>query len=99
MLDALAPLVLPGGALTYAVCTFDSQECESVIEGFLASHPDFHIESPLATPAPSDAGGHNSAIPWDILTDGKGFVRTWPHRHDSDAFFAVRLRAATSPVR
>ena len=36
----VAPLVLPGGSLIYSVCTFDRQECEAVIEGFLRSHPD-----------------------------------------------------------
>lgn len=93
MLDVLAPLVLPGGSLTYSVCTFDRQECESVIAAFLRTHPDFRIESP------ADAGaGGASAIPWATLTDAGGFVRTWPHRHEADAFFAVRLRAAATPT-
>ena len=96
MLETLAPLVLPGGSLTYAVCTFDSQECEAVIQAFLASHPAFHIESPaVAAPGTSAA---TSSITWASLTAGAGYVRTWPQRHDADAFFAVRLRAAATPV-
>jgi 16S rRNA (cytosine967-C5)-methyltransferase len=82
MLKVLAPLVLPGGSLTYSVCTFDRQECEAVVEDFLRSHPRFRVEAPQ--------GG---SIAWAALTDPAGFVRTWPQRHDADAFFAVRLRA------
>jgi 16S rRNA (cytosine967-C5)-methyltransferase len=101
MLEAVAPLVLPGGSLTYSVCTFDRQECEAVIEGFLGTRPEFHVEAPEelpatprgGAPAPTE-GAHPGRIPWSTLTDAAGFVRTWPFRHDSDAFFAVRLRAA-----
>ncbi len=96
MLETVAPLVLPGGSLTYSVCTFDRQECEAVIETFLRSHPMFRIERG------SEGAGSSavaSTIPWGALTDAGGFVRTWPHRHDADAFFAVRLRAADAPLR
>jgi 16S rRNA (cytosine967-C5)-methyltransferase len=82
MLSALAPLLLPGGALTYAVCTFDRRECEEVVAAFLAGHPGFRIEPP----------GPDGRVPWARLTDAAGHVRTWPQRDDADAFFAVRLR-------
>ena len=81
MLDTLAPLVKPGGALTYSVCTFDRVECEDVVAAFLGAHPEFRVEPP------SDP----SRVPWSRLTDASGFVRTWPHRDDADAFFAARL--------
>jgi 16S rRNA (cytosine967-C5)-methyltransferase len=67
MLSAVAPLVLPGGALVYSVCTFERAECEDVVEGFLRDasvHPGFRLERTL---------------------------RTWPHHHDADAFFAARF--------
>ena len=67
MLATVAPLVLPGGTLTYSVCTFDRAEGEDVVERFLATHPAFEVAEPP--------------------------LRTYPHRHDADAFFAVRLRA------
>jgi 16S rRNA (cytosine967-C5)-methyltransferase len=103
MLETLAPLLLPGGSLVYSVCTFDRQECEAVVERFLRAHAGFRIESPTAPAAPGQGGrgtchplatASASPIRWDDLTDAQGFVRTWPHRHDADAFFAVRLRAA-----
>jgi 16S rRNA (cytosine967-C5)-methyltransferase len=83
LLDALVTHLRPQGAIVYSVCTFNRQECEEQIQGFLASHPDFRIERPEASPG---------ATPWAELTDAEGLVRTWPHRHDADAFFAVRLR-------
>ncbi len=84
MLDTVAPVLLPGGLLTYAVCTFEKQECEEVVAAFLAGHPGFRVEPATA------AGGR---VPWADLMEASGAVRTWPQRDDADAFFAVRLRA------
>jgi len=86
MLDIVAPALLPGGLLTYAVCTFEKQECEEVVAAFLTGHPGFAVE-----PA-SEAGGR---VPWADLMIASGAVRTWPQRDDADAFFAVRLRASS----
>ncbi|HVZ74357.1 MAG TPA: 16S rRNA (cytosine(967)-C(5))-methyltransferase RsmB [Polyangia bacterium] len=80
MLDVVAPLVAPGGTLTYSVCTFERTEGEDVVATFLAAHPEFRV-------APPEPG----RVPWARLVDRAGFVRTWPHRDDADAFFAARL--------
>jgi 16S rRNA (cytosine967-C5)-methyltransferase len=85
MLSSVAPALLPGGLLVYAVCTFERRECEEVVAAFLRAYPRFAIE-----PA-SAAGGR---VPWARLTDDAGAVRTWPHRDGADGFFAVRLRLA-----
>jgi 16S rRNA (cytosine967-C5)-methyltransferase len=87
MLAVVAPALLPGGLLVYAVCTFDRRECEDVVAAFLRAHPRFAIEDAAA------AGGR---VPWARLTDAAGAVRTWPHRDGADGFFAVRLRLASS---
>jgi 16S rRNA (cytosine967-C5)-methyltransferase len=71
LLAMVAPLVRPGGTLTYSVCTFERAEGEDVIGRFLEGHPAFHVDG----------------------TSLSATVRTWPHRDDADAFFAVRLRA------
>ena len=84
MLATVAPALRPGGLLTYAVCTFERQECEEVVAAFLRAHPTFQIEPATA------AGGR---VPWGQLMDPSGAVRTWPQRDDADAFYAVRLRA------
>jgi 16S rRNA (cytosine967-C5)-methyltransferase len=81
MLETLAPHVAPGGVLTYSVCTFERAECEDVVSAFVDTHPDFRVEGPPPSPR----------VPWARLVDGAGFVRTWPHRDDADAFFAARL--------
>jgi len=85
MLSVVAPVLLPGGLLVYAVCTFERRECEDVVQAFLRAHPDFAIESAAA------AAGR---VPWARLSDPAGAVRTWPHRDGADGFFAVRLRRA-----
>jgi 16S rRNA (cytosine967-C5)-methyltransferase len=81
MLETLAALVVPGGVLTYSVCTFDRVECEDVVAGFLRAHPEYRLEPP----PPSER------VPWGRLVEPSGYVRTWPHRDDADAFFAARL--------
>ena len=84
MLAVVAPALLPGGLLTYAVCTFERQEGDDVVAAFLRDHPRFEREPAAA------AGGR---VPWPALADASGALRTWPQRDDADAFFAVRLRA------
>ena len=85
MLSVVAPVLLPGGLLVYAVCTFERRECEEVVAAFLRAHPDFAIESAAAAPG---------RVPWARLSDAAGAIRTWPHRDGADGFFAVRLRRA-----
>lgn len=85
MLSAVAPALLPGGVLVYAVCTFERRECQEVVAAFLRAHPRFAIEP---------AGAAGGRVPWGRLTDAEGAVRTWPHRDGADGFFAVRLRLA-----
>ena len=78
LLDTLASRVKKGGLLVYSVCTFTDEEGPLLIAAFLASHPDFAIEPP--PPA------------FAALATEDGAIRTWPHRDDADAFYAVRLR-------
>jgi 16S rRNA (cytosine967-C5)-methyltransferase len=84
MLEVVAPLLLPGGFLTYAVCTFDRRECEEVLEAFTREHPAFRLVPPAA-----------GRIDWERLVVPGGAacaIRTWPDRDDADAFFAARLQ-------
>ncbi len=77
LLAALAPRVRRGGRLVYSVCTYTEKEGPAQIAALLADG-EFHIE--VAT-----------SIPTEVLAPD-GSLRTWPHRHDADAFYAVRLR-------
>ena len=77
ILDQAATAVRRDGILLYAVCSFLPEEGERQVAAFLERHPDFE-PAPLETPPPWAIDG------WKL--------RTWPHRHDMDAFFAARLR-------
>ncbi|MHB1399372.1 MAG: 16S rRNA (cytosine(967)-C(5))-methyltransferase RsmB [Trichloromonadaceae bacterium] len=83
ILQQVAPLVRPGGALVYSLCTLGREETTGVVEAFAAAHPDFVLEN-LRPLVPAH---------WAELIDAQGFLRTLPHRHDGmDAFFAARFR-------
>jgi 16S rRNA (cytosine967-C5)-methyltransferase len=82
MLARLANLVRPGGVLVYATCTLSPEENESTVQAFLNQDGDFYQESARAFLPP----GCESAV------DDSGALRTWPHRHGVDGFYAARLR-------
>ena len=54
---------------------------EVPLAAFLGAHPEFTLEPPPV------AGG----VVWGPFLDEDGRFRSWPHRHDADAFFAVRM--------
>jgi 16S rRNA (cytosine967-C5)-methyltransferase len=82
LLNKMAPLVKPGGILVYAVCSNEPEEGQKVIEYFLERHADFRLdvsaETSPCTETPSFGHG--------------GILKTYPHRHNMDGFFAARFR-------
>jgi 16S rRNA (cytosine967-C5)-methyltransferase len=66
----------PGGRLVYATCTLRREENEEVALALERSHPALAREPP--------------DLPRELLRDG--FLRTLPHRHDMDGFFAACWR-------
>lgn len=80
ILAGAASLLSPGGRLVYSTCTISQRENEEVVGGFLATHAEFRRDSLAALPP------HIAA-----LCDEEGALRTYPHRHGLDGFFAVRL--------
>ncbi|MBW2108673.1 MAG: 16S rRNA (cytosine(967)-C(5))-methyltransferase RsmB [Deltaproteobacteria bacterium] len=83
LLEAVAAWVKPGARLVYCVCTFEPEETEAVVEGFLKRHGEFAIENGSAG-FPAEAA--------EVLLDRAGVFRSLPHRHDMDGFFAIRLK-------
>lgn len=81
LLDALAPRVREGGILVYSVCTFTDEEGPEQVARFLQRHPDFALTPPAGAPG----------VDFAPFLNREGHFRSWPHRHDADAFFAVRL--------
>ena len=81
MLQRSADAVAPGGRLVYATCSSEPDENEAVADAFLATTPAFEsIDVRAAAPALAAAGD---------LVDARGHLRTEPHRHHLEAFFAA----------
>jgi 16S rRNA (cytosine967-C5)-methyltransferase len=70
-----------GGVLVYSTCTLTKDENEDVVEEFLEHHKEFVLEDP-ASYLPEEAGS---------LVRGSYYMAL-PHRHNTDGFFAVRMR-------
>ncbi len=81
MLTHTAARVGVGGVLTYATCSSEPEENEQPVEQFLALTPHFALERVEAATRIDPA-----------LVDAHGALRTLPHLHGLEAFYAVRLR-------
>lgn len=78
--------VRPGGLLLYCTCSPLREEDEDVVRDFLSSRPDAAVAGPPSGwPGPAEA--------WTA----DGFLRLYPHRHGTDAFFAALLRNNAEP--
>jgi 16S rRNA (cytosine967-C5)-methyltransferase len=80
---AVLPRLRPGGTLVYSTCTLTTEENEDVIASLLARDPTLRRVEPDALSA--------ALRP---LLDADGALRCWPHRHDTDGFYAARLERA-----
>jgi 16S rRNA (cytosine967-C5)-methyltransferase len=80
LMSCLASAVRPGGRLVYAVCSFSKEETNEVVDSFLEDSPSFR-----KVPADTVAPGLDSSL------FEEGVLRTYPHRHDADAFFGAVL--------
>ena len=74
--------VKPGGVLVYSTCTINPGENHTIVQNFLASNPDFHLES-LVTIFPPEA---------HPFVSEKGSMQTFSHRDGMDGMFACRMR-------
>lgn len=68
ILELAAPLVRPGGALVYAVCSLIDREGAGQAAGFLAHHPGWSVEDPFA--AGRERGPGRMLTPGHDDTDG-----------------------------
>jgi 16S rRNA (cytosine967-C5)-methyltransferase len=82
LLAHAATLVRPGGVLVYATCTLTEAENDAQLASFLATHRQFVVDDPRPL-LPESA---------QAVIGSDGVLRTFPHRHGLDGFFAVRLK-------
>jgi len=83
ILKSAASLVKPGGRLVYATCSVLRDENEAIVDGFLASHPQFTLGD-----ASTELRRSNVAL------DTGAMLRLYPHVHGCDGFFAAILERA-----
>lgn len=82
ILASAARLLKPGGRLLYATCSLLQEENEAVAQAFGQTHPDW-VAMDAAEPLRRQAVQRH-----ETLCEG-GRLRLWPHRHQTDGFFAA----------
>jgi 16S rRNA (cytosine967-C5)-methyltransferase len=87
ILQSASRLLKPGGRLVYATCSMLVQENELIAQTFSEANKEF---------TPLDAGEllsnlkvEGAATLCDGGESGQRFLRLWPHRHQTDGFFAA----------
>jgi 16S rRNA (cytosine967-C5)-methyltransferase len=87
ILQSAARLLKPGGRLVYATCSVLPQENEAIAQAFSDANPDF---------VPLDAGEVLADLKVEHAPElcsggdnGQRFLRLWPHKHQTDGFFAA----------
>jgi len=84
MLQALWPLLKPGGALLYSTCSILRAENDQVIDRFIKSNPDANLLAPeLDVP--------------DAVTRTSCGIQMLPGRADNDGFYYALMERTSSP--
>jgi 16S rRNA (cytosine967-C5)-methyltransferase len=86
ILSGAARLLKPGGRLVYATCSLLAAENERVADAFSAAQADEF--EPLSVQSLLEAAHVDGAAG---LVSGP-YLRLWPHRHQTDGFFAAAWR-------
>jgi 16S rRNA (cytosine967-C5)-methyltransferase len=81
LLTNASTMLKPGGVLVYCTCTIEPEENEHIVDKFLQDNKNFYVESA------------SEYVPEEV-TNSKGYIYTFPHRHNIDGSFAARLKKA-----
>jgi len=87
ILQSAARLLKSGGRLVYATCSVLPQENEAIAEAFSLANPEF---TPL--PVGEVLAGLKVTDAATLCSGGEGgqlYLRLWPHKHQTDGFFAA----------
>ena len=87
ILASAARLLKPGGRLVYATCSILPEENEAIAEAFSAAHPDFELLDAGELLAQLKVEGAQGLCSGGA--SGSGYLRLWPHVHQTDGFFAA----------
>ena len=87
ILQSAARLVKSGGRLVYATCSVLPEENEAIAEAFGAANPDFEPQDAAELLQGLKVEGFEALCAGG--TDGRRYLRLWPHRHSTDGFFAA----------
>jgi 16S rRNA (cytosine967-C5)-methyltransferase len=88
ILDGAARLVKFGGRLVYATCSLLDDENDAIVQGFLASHPDFELV-PM----------HKVLAEQRIPLEMGDYLKMLPHKHGTDGFFAAVLERKAAAAK
>ncbi len=79
ILESAAKLLKPGGRLVYATCSLLKDENDDIVNAFLEKHADFSV-MPI-----------QDALPKKVEIEAGEFLQLYPHKHNTDGFFAAVL--------
>lgn len=90
ILDAVIPMLRPGGMMVYSTCTFSPEEDEGSLQYILDHYPDMHVVKPELT-----YEGFSQGRP-DWIENGstelKNAIRIWPHKMNGEGHFVALLK-------
>ncbi len=90
ILDAVIPMLAPGGQMVYSTCTFSPEEDEGSLQYILERYPEMHVVSPKL-----QYRGFSYGHP-EWIENGKEelshAVRIWPHKMDGEGHFVALLQ-------
>jgi NOL1/NOP2/fmu family ribosome biogenesis protein/23S rRNA U2552 (ribose-2'-O)-methylase RlmE/FtsJ len=95
IIDAVVPMLAPGGMMVYSTCTFDPSEDEGSIDYILEKWPDMHVVKPenpyekFSWGRPELIGSERSEI--------SGTVRLWPHILEGEGHYSALLKRDEDP--
>ena len=90
ILDAVIPMLAPGGMMVYSTCTFSPEEDEGSLQYILDNYPDMHVVKPEL----SYEGFSYGRPEW--IENGseelKNAIRIWPHKMMGEGHFVALLQ-------